>query len=329
MGGQALKDYGTERKSALEYFAIAKEVVDTCQSFCVRCEAIPAYTTKPDFGDGDFLMIPNETDPKEIKAAINAAFKPQVIIKNDSCYSFDFHKLQIDLIVSTPKYFEPTRNYFSFNDLGNIIGRTGHKMGFKYGHLGLSLPFRRHDSHIGEDLEVSLDTNKILKFLGYDPNIFFAGFSTLEEIFAYAVTSPYFNKEAFSYESMNHTNRTRQRKRLVYNKFLEYLETRTDLGAYEFQPKEFYKQAAVDYFPEANLEAEFKRVEEKLKSHEITANRFNGNIVAKITKLQGAELGQFIIKFKNNYGSKEAFEKWIEVSTDQEVVEAISKLHTT
>jgi hypothetical protein len=322
MGGNALKNTPTERKSAKEYFEITKEVILECHSFCSRAEAIPAYREKPDFGDGDYLIIP--LPHTNVREEIQTRFHPNEIYHNGSCYSFDFQRFQIDLIVSTPELFNPTLNYFSYNDLGNMIGRIAHAMGMKYGHAGLILPIRKYDSHLGEELTLTTNTEKALSFLGYDAHTFFKGFNTLQEIFDYALSSKYFNKTNFSYEEMNHQNRTRQRKRKVYNDFLDYLESKENLPEYIYpEDNTYFVELAKLAFPEAQIEKEQARIEQKIKDDVATRDKFNGNIVTSLTGITGEKLGKFLATFKKQFESKTELENWVFTNSEKSIETAI------
>ena len=133
---------------------------------------------------------------------------------------------------------------------------------------------------MGEEIVISRSTGKILTFLGFDVNGFCDGFDTLEDIFEYVITSKYFNKDIFSFENLNHINRTRNRKRKVYAQFLEYLDKREDLPTFEFsEDKYVYLEQAKQYFPEANISLEIDRVNAKIAREDFIRSKFNGDII--------------------------------------------------
>lgn len=131
--------------------------------------------------------------------------------------------------------FQTCRDYYTYNDLGNLIGRVAHKMGMKFGHLGLLYPLRDGD-HLIAELVVTRDTRQALEFMGYDFDRWNQGFDQLTDIFEFAASTPYFNPEAFTLENLNHRNRTRNRKR---NTFIEppqgnlRLQSREELRLHE------------------------------------------------------------------------------------------------
>lgn len=151
MGGNALKTVTTRRVDAAEYHKIKDEVVGMLRGMFPGhgIEAIPAYRKKADFGDLDVLVeyFPNPDSPEadirhRFRGELRKHFKAEEIVSNGPVYSFAWRDFQVDLILAPTDEFEMSLNYFAWNDLGNLIGRVAHKMGLKYGHDGLCLPFR-------------------------------------------------------------------------------------------------------------------------------------------------------------------------------------------
>ena len=328
MGGKALKHAKTERKSAEEYYDIAADVVSKCKSFCSKCHPIPAYRNKESFGDGDFVVVVN--DYNTVDNSIKEIFKPVEMKRNGSCISFDYRGMQIDLILCNEDTYETSLTYFSYNDLGNLIGRIAHKLGFKYGHKGLLLPVRRGDDHIVGEIFISRDYDKILSFLGYNPEVFNKGFDNLEDIFAFACSTKYFNKAIYSYEALNHINRVRQRKRKVYQQFLDYVATNEEVAKhtdYEFLPKGIYLEEAKEFFPEAEIDRYLFDIYLAIQKHEDVKKKFNGDLVKQWINdpdLSGIILGKVINHVRSLFSTKQQFEDFI-LSTDQTVIISLTK----
>jgi hypothetical protein len=210
MGGSAMKHTGVERKDAKEYFEIAKDVLALAPHFASKYAIIPSYFEKESFGDLDCLVVVDR-NVVNLKETLNSLFKPTDIQKNGEVWSFDYKKLQIDVICSNDRLFNCSLHYYSYNDVSNLIGRVANKMGLKYGHKGLTLPVRTSNTNLIGNVELSIEPKEIMEFLGYDYDRFNQGFKNLEEIFQYVTTSPYFDKTAFSEENLNHVNRVRNR----------------------------------------------------------------------------------------------------------------------
>jgi hypothetical protein len=207
--------------------------------------------------------------------------------------------VQVDLITQSTENYDTALNYYSWNDLGNLMGRIGHKMGFKYGHEGLVLIFRDGTHQYGQ-LVVSRDIRKIVEFLGYDYDRFAKGFDDLEDIFAFAASSEFFNKNIFAYENRNHIARTRDKKRENYRAFLEYIEN-IKTPEYEYNSftekggrvlSDVFRERAYEFFPD--LSDKVDEVEYELMKRKTVHEKFNGVIVSLLTGLMGKELGCFM-----------------------------------
>lgn len=300
MGGNALKNCKTRRYQAAEFASLANEVLTRLQADFPgrRVALLPAYRTKADFGDMDILV---ETAPTGdlLRWAVET-WSPQEVVSNGNVISFECRDLQVDLIGQTPENFDTALSYFAWNDLGNFLGRIAHKMGVKYGHEGLSVVFREGDYQFAERV-VSKDTDRILRYFGYDPDRWHAGFDTLEEIYAFAASTPYFNPSIFAYESRNHAARVRDRKRVVYRGFLEWMERQSDLPAYLWPSTNELGGRRLDgpalarlleAFPE--FAPQYQVVMADFAVWRQAKDLFNGKIVGEITQLTDRELGEFM-----------------------------------
>lgn len=322
MGGNALKHIGVERKSASEYFEIAKEVSKLAEVFTDKKSIIPAYAEKESFGDLDILVVikPSIT---HLKNTLQEIFHPKDIIHNDKCWSLDYKNLQVDIITSSPELFEITLHYYSYNDLNNLIGRVAHNQGLKYGHQGLVFPVKFKDTYLNEEILLSIDPKEIYEFLGYDYSRFQKGFNNLEEIFQYVTKSPFFNKEAFACE--NYINRTRNRKRPTFQKFTQWLAERPNLPSFYFKSeKEEYQMKALKHF---HCMEKYETTISHMKKREEAKAKFNGELVHKLTGLEKKELGLFIVQFKSQFSNTPALEDWILSSSQEDINQKILKAH--
>ena len=159
MGGNATKHFGTQRvnkqqfeqccnmlNNMLQQYVIEQNL-QTKEKFCV----IESYHDKQDFGDIDLLStIDRQIFEKlvEKKENINIIGKAEQfsyaiefkinddvdITKSKSTKSI---LVQVDYIKSNIDDFEFSKNFFAFNDLGNLIGRIAAQAGFSFGFDGL------------------------------------------------------------------------------------------------------------------------------------------------------------------------------------------------
>lgn len=320
MGGNALQ-VPVRRISATEMTRISTHLNAVLRKeLGVDVRFIPAYRSKPDFGDIDVIV---ERDKQlcedgfvrfiheDLMEIARTFFNAREFAPNTSMLSFDYRDrvtdlegVQVDLLLTPSAHLQTSVDYYSYNDLGNFIGRIAHKMGLKFGHEGL-MYLHREDDHLFRTLPVSSDLSRTLECLGFDPQRYARGFDTLEDIFAFAASSRYFHRDLFLLENRNHKARTRDRKRANYNSFLNYIATH-DLPQYSYpvdQNKEEWLPHIFKHFPafEQDLLLSRNDWDKQRKFKQV----FNGKNVGAYTGLQGKELGAFMTAFREHLSSEE------------------------
>jgi hypothetical protein len=160
MGGNLLKIWNLPEKRIPtdEYNRIKNELVDRFRndSKCNRpvpgafVSVAPSIRNKETHGDLD-IIIGQFSDPnihmlwkgeKDFGKYLESEFqyKPH---KNSNVYSFPYQGFQVDVTFHPMNDFYMARDYSSWGDLGNIMGRVFHKMGLHFGHSGLSFWIRQ------------------------------------------------------------------------------------------------------------------------------------------------------------------------------------------
>jgi hypothetical protein len=302
MGGNALAPFGARRYNRDEYLVTSKKALNLLSEIVPGSVAveIPSYHSKESFGDLDVLTLPLTAGHYE---AIKLAFKGP-FVHNSEVMSIMLEELQVDIIPMAQENFLPSLMYYSYNDLGNLMGKIYHKFGLKYGHRGLTMPMKDGDNQY-EEIVVSRDGVDIFNFLGLNYQRFKSGFSTIEDVYKFVIGSKYFSPVPFQYENLNHTNRIRDRKRATYHGFLEYIKDMPE--GYKFREnKSEYLPLIFDHFP--HVKALFDEGLKKLEHRIQVRQRFNGRMVGEWTGFQGEELGGFMAHFK---GLKGEFAKWV------------------
>ena len=299
MGGSALKNTFTRRYSTEEYINLAEKVQTRLNSLQIESRIPLSFGAKESFGDLDVLILAESLKERNMREIIEQHFAPNEIYMNSHVYSFDYKEFQIDFILVKTKFWDTSYHYYSYNDLGNLIGRISYQMGFRYGHYGLKLVYRHPDGGKKFEKILSQDIQKILDFLGFDPDEYRYGFYELRDIFAYVMKSKYFNPKIFQYDALNHQNKTRNKKRANYAAFLDYCED-YEGDTYQYQNKDYYVKMAEDFFGidiVSQIEIWKKEVE---RDKEISA-KFNGHIIMEhVPNLKGKELGHAITNFKKH-----------------------------
>ena len=297
MGGNALKNTFTRRHTRDEYFVKETEVFDKLiKNTNVLPMRIPAYHTKESFGDMDILY----TDRSALtELDVRRIFKPNEIYKNGSVISFDYQEIQVDLIYSPEESADYAQSYFSYNDLGNFIGRLAKKFDLKHGHDGLWLPVKDGDYGI-TDICVSKNPIETLEFLGLDVGMFIQGFDTLEDIFKYVATSPVFNPSIYLFENVNAVSRIRDKKRASYNALLKWCaDNDATLPKNPAIERWEGRQRVFDYFGD-RVREEYTKALAKVAFNRAVKEKFNGDIVSQLTLKTHGELGDLMKRLKNH-----------------------------
>jgi hypothetical protein len=327
MGGNIFKY--TRRYEADEYRKLEAEVLYMLEDVNERIftlagmagnerhelmQPIKYYSEKESFGDMDIIINSKHLQPNYIKGLIeifelNSKSDNDTIkniaegnwSKNGNVFSFKYKEFQIDLIITADEDFQPSIDYFGYNDLGNLVGRVTHKLGLKVGHRGTHV-IVRDDSHLVGEILVTKDLREILELADFDVAKWEAGFNTLEEIYIWVSNSKYFNKEIYSLDNRNHYSRTRDAKRATYKGFTEWCETRefennfpysemTSKDGYNIR-EPFFTELICKRFP--HVKEEYDVLIAEYEEHKIFKSKFNGDICMKITGLEGKALGEFM-----------------------------------
>lgn len=342
MGGNALKSIQTHRLDAGQYHALVPKVLEIMRGvvgdrrpLCV----LEAYRAKPDFGDMD-VLVGSDGLRADYKDLLEKAFKSREVYRNGNVTSLDFDGFQIDLIAIPDEKFDYAKAYFSWNDLGNLVGRIAHKMGLKHGFDGLYYPLRASSTHLIAEVAITLDVNKALAFMGYDPVRFAQGFDTLEDIFRFTASTPYFNPAIYLFENVNAHSRVRDSKRKTYTTFLKWLadpqgfqafkNERTDIdGGYIFpQDKSVWTAPLRAQFPGFGA-----ALDQALLAHSrnnAAKAIFNGERVAQLTGLSGKALGNLMGDLRSSHSGADAWTQWVlssgQAGVDAAVLQAASRL---
>lgn len=303
MGGNALKQYETRRIGREEYEKLENTVRSNIDQLFGpdSFNHINFYRMKNDFGDMDFVLV---TDVVTWKDDIiqHWGLDPSRYFSNGNVLSFGIDNFQVDAIHQDEHIAKFAINYYSYNDLGNLLGRYAHKLGMKLGHDGLWLVVRspETDTRILDNILLTRDWNTVLDILYLDKDVYSNGFDTLDDIFEYVMSSKWFDPDIFLLDNRNHTSRVRDKKRITYNKFLDYIVDKK--GSYQFKTpssrgghavrEPYYTEIILDWFPWV------KNVVNELLDNDQLNQKFkeiyNGKVVEKITGLSGKKLGIFM-----------------------------------
>lgn len=341
MGGNAITN--VTRLAKDPYYEVVRSVLSMLAEWYPdnKCADILSYANKESFGDLDVII---EQYDNEVSSTLFNKLKEKFKLEKGDYYlnggtiSFRYplgkrriSSFQVDIIIEPYKTYEMARDYFAYNDLGNLLGRMTKKLGFKLGHKGLSYIVRDGDYKVKE-IFFSHYWDTALGLLDLDIDRYDEGFESLEDIFEFVASSPYFNPDIFLFHNRNHRASVRDRKRKTYNAFLTWCEDNKDrLTHYPYQSerdhygygspsnlnKPFLKNVLFKTFPW--LEAEIESVMEYVKLNKLAKEKYNGQLVMKLTGLEGKELGKLMKFTESMFDSKIEMIHWILSASDEEI----------
>jgi hypothetical protein len=325
MGGNAIKNAPTRRYAATEYHKLEHDVLLQLRTDFPnrRIQAIKAYRTKESFGDMD-LLFESDDLTIDIRQYLTDTFTAKEIVKNGHVYSFEHLEFQIDLILVSSEEFETSASYFAWNDLGNLCGRLSQSMGLKLGHDGLTYSWI-HDTYKFDEIKLLTDWKDILPVLGLDYNTWSDGFETVEDIFKFTTSSKFFNKDLYLLHNRNHTSRVRDAKRKTYTDFLEWIQDDSkNLPCHPYmENKNYWLPYLFSVIP--GFEAEYNNTQHRYIQAGLVKEKYNGNLVSKLTGRVNKDLSALMIAIKESYSTKEEFNAWIVASTEDEIKQFIIK----
>jgi len=312
MAVNALSPFGATRctrdaaMSALDEFQVRFSMIAGVLGSAARVEPIPSFRKKADFDELNVLIDSRAFDFMGVHHLVEELSKtyelPLPWINNGSVLSVglpleDSGKfLQINL-VSTPEVdFDFSLSYFSWNDLGNLMGPVAEKMGMKFVKSGLWLQMPEH-TNSDKTILVTKDFEAALRLLGFDSNRWQEGFDSIDDIYQFVASSERFHPYLYLKEYRNHTALVEGRTCPIYKEFLPWIEAKENLNCYPWKrDKSIYIPDIFSAFPE--IKDNYDQLLAKFKAINYF---FDYEEVAKITGLEEDPLCQFMDYFRRKH----------------------------
>lgn len=338
MGGNATKQWNTERFTKTEYDAVCNYIakimglnplykndeneVDDYVSNQILTESdgdelyavIPCYFEKDSFGDLDFLTTDNHVAVIEkLKKADDVEIVGKVKGGNCTSYAIRFNSIspkafQLDIIHVDESVFNFALHYFSFNDLGNFIGRIASAARIKFGFDGMfrkvylnnhgdiipvySLKEQQSQANDNSHSTVVTKTEVLLTcdfftaldFLGFDIERYKQGFATLDEIFEFVYQSKYFKESYFSLDNRPADMRARDKKRANYGLALDYFAEKGEKTSFHLLPDDEVINQVFPHSLEEMLELQKQikiqtKIKESISSKKIVKSLLSGEAI--------------------------------------------------
>jgi hypothetical protein len=325
MGGNVFTtpDFKSRRVELKEFLRIKEDMINIFNDSGIFLRFGEYVRDKTSFGDLD-IIVPNDDTEACLELLKRYQYQHS---RNSNVISFLYHDFQIDLITVNHMTLNYSVDYYSWNDIHNLIGKLAKKVGFKHGQNGLEYVIRDHtlnsDNRIMDTIFLSSDPDVILNILGLSVQRYKDGFDTVTDMFEYVSTSPYFSPKFYELTELAAKDRTRDKKRINFQLFLKWCEENTfDLESKIIVQKEDRYLLPYQWFPW--LEDEVKKVYAAKAKHDLIKSKFNGSIVMSlIPELSGKELGKFIQAFKDQYANFDS----VILETNQKDINRAIKLY--
>lgn len=293
MGGNALK-VPSVRLDAEAYNELAIRI----EAYFIDVNVIPSYTNKTSFGDMDVLVDSDHYNTEVLTECLRSfgftLSQDPVINGNVTSFGVVLPEgvFQIDFISVKWAVYDFALNYFSYNDLGNLLGRVARSVGLKLGHDGLWYIQRApdNDSIVLKEHLITSDWQEALEILGYSYREYCLGFDSLEDVFKYVMSSPYYNFNKFDLSQRNAKARIRDAKRPNYHAFLEYAQKNPKTN--EIPSKSEFLNTLFVKSPW--FQSSFKRCLDKHDHKKMLKSKYNGHIIKGLTGLEGKEVAKFM-----------------------------------
>ena len=329
MGGNALKPIPISRMNKNIYNIIENKILLILKQYYTDCMVIISKPEKEDYGDMDVLYLANHNNILDIIKKEFNPIKLNIISLPSLCsiaYNYENNYYQIDFICcNSIEQYNSSKFYFSYGDLGGIIGRMTNNAGIKFGHDGLWLNYHSSGDINKNGIYIHLTHNveEICKFLNLDYMVYNKGFNKTNDIFNWICSSNYFYTNI--YENLNHDYKKRIIKRPMFQQFIAFIKNINK--PFNVQHNNYIKikqDEALVYFSKKDYLIEqlniiTKKVDVKKK--------FNGKLFINLN-VDVKNINNYIEKFKNYIIEKYKiqFEDYILSNSEENIINEIKEI---
>lgn len=217
MGGKALKNTFVERKNIIDYLNIKQAVINILNKYIV-CSVVRELPDKTDFGDLDILYL--HDDYINIHELVISLFKPNEIVINGNILSFDYCCFQIDLIKCNEDNYESSQFFYSYGDLGTILGMIAKHYKLSFGCNGLYHVSHNPNTNKKEKILITTCPANICYHLGLNYNTWLNGFTKNDNVIGWIFSSKLYKKDIFLTQNITNKNLSRPFFRSFINSVL-------------------------------------------------------------------------------------------------------------
>ena len=268
------------------------------------------FPSKTTFGDVDVLISLSESPDTHLTKSVFFAWMKENLtfddhFVNNTIFSFAFEgQYQVDFILVDD--LAMAKFYFSYGDVGSVLGHFLHHQGLTYGQKGLTANLDDGKMKI----HLTHSPSEICAYLGLSMEKWLAGFTTDREIHEWITDCRLYHPSQFDH--LKTLDDPRRSLRPFYQSFFEYIQTqpRTD----EEWITRKVSEEAVRYFGKEEELA--KLLEEKRKVEELRG-KYHGGLFRE------RGVPHFLIR-----DTMKVFEETMDVhnATAEEIIVAIEKM---
>lgn len=303
MGGHALKSVSLVRKPRAEYEVIARNTLNILQPHIPTLNSVPDLPDKEDFGDLDLLYKPQPgLDVREI---VTQTLRPKEICVNGDVMSFDIGgDFQVDLIRCTNLAF--ARFFFSYADLGGMLGSLVHAHGLKLGQEGMWVRLGAEDGFA--KLPLTEDVQAACDFMAVDFAKWQSGITCTQDVYDMVTACRFFRPDVLA------TKRSDQRP--VLKRYLEQVARMPAL----IGPAPSAVAEAIRFF---KREQQLEEIREAHRARAALAAKLNGHMVLALG-VPDRRVGAVLKGFREAEG-----EEWIRTASGDAIEKRLAAYVTT
>ncbi len=198
--------------------------------------------------------------------------------------------------------------------LGKIVKGSGLKLTDEGVVYEEKLSVENHQSKVGEILILDEDF-ELFQFLEMDPDIFYNGCDTVEQMFAFVASSPYLKSDEFTDPDKKFTHP-------IFDNFRRYLLYNSIVS-----PGKNITFEYIDSFVEFDFFKALEVLEQKEKNKKEIVTKFNGRVVLnKFPDFDKSLLTKVMGEFKYSFGSKENYDEFILNNSAEVIMERFEEI---
>lgn len=327
MGGKLLSqqfNLPEKRISREEYENLRLQLIQDFKDIYPDCYIDTPKLLKKKDSAGDLDLVVN-LQADQVKKVIKEKWNIKPFI-NANVMSLPVNGFQVDVIFVDTKYFNSTLNFLNHGDTSNLIGRMANFQGLNWGTKGLFFKLlqsyysgREIDVNPVDKVYISDSPFDVLTFLDLDYNKWMEGFDDENDVFNFIESSKYFNPRAFFFEELNSENRSRNKNRPMYARFVERVAEKYKDVVIPRLSKQYWFPRVIQRWP--HILDEIEKHRPKYERQYIISKKWNGDLI-KTIPYQNQELGKFIVGFKQKHAP---FDEFILNSTVDQIKVALQE----